>query len=173
VSEEYSFDAKRGQHLAGTFSTDHWALFYILSDKQHKSWVTLGYCDPSYGSGALGAEYTKIITQGMLGTFGWDVPFDDTYWIVIETFAEGVLSFNGSIVLAEPVTTTLMATTNNVVMVTATLMQTSVNISAISTSQQQQTPGFQIPGFQVESIIIGTAIGFLVLIVLRRRRARH
>ncbi|HUK51459.1 MAG TPA: hypothetical protein VLV18_10510 [Terriglobales bacterium] len=171
IADTASFQAKAHQHLDGEFHSDHWAVLYILTDSEYKIWSNSNWCSPEDAGTTY--EYMKALTVGGVGHVGFDAVYDGTYWVVIEVFETlpTHVSFVATMVVVEDVSTTQMATTNNVVLVTATLEETSFSVSNLQPSVQstQQSAGIS-PLILVAVVVIVVVLAGIVLLLRSRAK---
>jgi hypothetical protein len=148
----FNFTANQGQYVAGNFTSDIPLDFYLVQDTKYQSWLKVGSC----GNGA-DAVTSQLST--MTYSFGEPLPSSGSWEIVLVNLssardADGHLV---AYIAAGSYTSTqqLLSTT-----------------TMTSTFTSATTPSTSIPGFPVESILVGMVTGLVALMILRRRRGQ-
>jgi len=143
----FSFTADQGQYISGNFTSVVPLDFYIIPGPVYHNWVRAGSC---------GEATDAISSQMATMAYGFDVTFTSTGpWDIVlvnssnrdaDGFLVAYLS-SASYTITEP----LLATTT----------LASVTSASLPTG---------IPGFPVESILVGALIGVAILLVLRQKK---
>ena len=148
----FTFTGNQGQYVAGNFTSDIPLDFYVIQDTSYQSWLKVGSC----GNGA-NAITSQLST--MAYSFDAALPSSGRWDLVLVNFsnARDADGFMVAYVAAGSYTST---------------QQLLSTITPTSTFTSATTPSTSIPGFPVESIIVGMVTGVLALMILRCRREK-
>ncbi len=145
----FTFTGNQGQYVAGNFTSDIPLDFYVIQDTSYQSWLKVGSC----GNGA-NAITSQLST--MAYSFDAALPSSGRWDLVLVNFsnARDADGFMVAYVAAGSYTST---------------QQLLSTITPTSTFTSATTPSTSIPGFPVESIIVGMVTGIVALMILRCR----
>lgn len=147
----FNFTGNQGQYIAGNFTSDIPLDFYLVQDTSYQSWLKVGSC---------GNTVDAITSQLSTMAYSFDVvlPSSGKWDLVLVNFsnARDADGFIVAYVAAGSYTST---------------QQLLSTITMTSTFTSTTTPSTSIPGFPVESIIIGMVTGLVALMILRRRQS--
>jgi hypothetical protein len=148
----FTFTGNQGQYVAGNFTSDIPLDFYVIQDTSYQSWLKVGSC----GNGA-----DAITSQLSTVAYSFDVALPNSgRWDIVLVNLSNARDADGHLaayVAAGSYTST---------------QQLLSTITSTSTFTSATTPSTSIPGFPVESIILGMIIGLVALMILRRRRVQ-
>jgi hypothetical protein len=144
-----TFIGNQGQSVVGNFTSDIPLDFYVIQDASYQSWLKVGSC----GNGA-----DAITSQLSTMAYSFDValPSSGRWDLVLVNFsnARDADGFMVAYVPAGSYTST---------------QQLLSTVTPTSTFTSATTPSTGIPGFPVESIIVGMVTGLVALMILRCR----
>ena len=151
----FSFTAIQGQSLSLNLTSNIPLDVYVVPDSNYQNWLKEGSCGNQADAVASRLLAVAYYFDGVLpSSEKWDIILVNSSNTRNATgFIVAYLS-TGSFTVTEELLSTITST------VTA--------IGNMTTSAN--TPFVGIPGFPTESIVLGTFLGLIVLMVLRRRR---
>jgi hypothetical protein len=153
-----TFTGNQGQSVAGNFTSDIPLNFYLVQDTSYQRWSNGGSC-----GNVADAITSKLNT--MAYSFDVVLPGSGRWDLVLVNFsnARDADGFMVAYVAAGSYTLTQQ--------LLSTITSTSIITSATSVTSAT-TPATSIPGFPVESIIVGMVTGLVALMILRRPKRK-
>lgn len=145
----FTFMGNQGQSVAGNFTSDAPLDFYVIQDTGYQSWLKIGSC-----GNAADAITSQLST--MAYSFDVALPSSGKWDFVLVNFSNS-RDADGFMVAY-------------VAAGSYTLTQQLLSTITSTTSTSASTPSTSIPGFPVESIIVGMVTGLVALMILRLRR---
>jgi hypothetical protein len=148
----FTFMGNQGQYVAGNFTSDIPLDFYLVQDTSYQSWLKVGSC--GNGGDAITSQLSTV-------AYSFDVALPSSgRWDLVLVNLSNARDADGH-VLAYVAAGSYTST-----------QQLLSTITSTSTFTSSTTPSTSIPGFPVESIIVGIVTGLVALMILRRRRER-
>ena len=147
----FTFTGNQGQYIAGNSTSDIPLDFYVIQDTSYQSWLKVGSC------GNVGDAITSQLST-MAFSFNVVLP-NSGRWDIVLVNLSNARDADGHLVAyvaAGSYTST---------------QQMLSTITMTSTLTSTTTPSTSIPGFPVESIIVGMVTGLVALMILRRRQS--
>ena len=146
----FTFTGNQGQYVAGNFTSDIQLDFYLIQDTSYQSWLKVGSC-----GNVADAITSQLSTMGYrfdaaLPALGGGPCFRqlfqcrDADGFIVGLRISWQLHVDGAIA------------------------QYDYHVQHIH--ERDHTPSTSIPGFPVESIVVGMVTGLVALMILRRRR---
>jgi len=152
----YTFTAVQGQYLSLNFTSNIPLDVYVVQDTNYQSWLKQGSCGDQTDAVASKLFTVSYNFTGVLPSSGsWDII------LVNSSNARDASGFmiaylgTGNFVTEE---------------LLSTVTTTNTPVGATTTSTSAVAPFTGVPGFPVESIALGIAIGLATLIILRQRK---
>jgi hypothetical protein len=149
----FNFTGNQGQYVAGNFTSDIPLDFYLVQDTSYQSWLKVGSC---------GNAADAITSQLSTMAYNFDVPLPSSgRWDIVLVNLSSARDADGHLVAyvaAGSYTST---------------QQFLSTITMTSTFTSTTAPSTGVPGFPIESIIVGIVTGLVALIILRRRRSSN
>ena len=146
----FTFTGNQGQYIAGNFTSAIPLDFYFVQDTSYQSWLKVGGC------GNVGDAITSQLSAMAYG-FGAVLP-SSAKWDIVLVNLSNARDADGHLVAYVAAGSYTL---------TEQLLSTITMTSAFTSTT---TPSTSIPGFPVESIIVGIVTGLVALMILRRRR---
>ena len=144
----FTFIANQGQYVAGNFTSIVPLDFYIVPDPIYRNWIKSGSCGD-----AGDAISSQMGTTG----YGFNVTFTSTGpWDIVLVNSSNSRDADGFLVA-------FLSATSYII--TEPLLATTTLASVTSASLPTG-----IPGFPVESILLGALVGVVLLSVLRHKK---
>ncbi len=146
----FTFMGNQGQIVVGNLTSDIPLDFYLIQDTSYQSWLKVGSC---------GNVADAITSQLSTMAYSFDVALPSSgRWNLILVNLSNARDADGFMVAYIPAGSYTS---------TQQLLST---ITPTSTFTSATTPSTSIPGFPVESIIVGMVTGLVALMILRSRR---
>jgi hypothetical protein len=150
----FTFTGNQGQYVSGNFAADSPVDFYIVQYTSYQNWLKEGSC---------GTATEAIASQQVTMSYSFNAALPNSgKWVIVLVNSSNTRNASGSIAAylsSEGFTVTQV--------VLSTITTTGVTTR---TTETASTPSTGIPGFPVESILVGITIGLFAILVLRFRR---
>jgi hypothetical protein len=146
----FTFTGNQGQYVIGNFTADTPVDFYIVQDTSYQNWLKQGSC---------GSATEAIASQQVTMSYSFNAALPNSgRWVIVLVNSSNTRNAGGSI-------TAYLSSGGYTV--TEVMLST---ITTRGTTETTSTPSTGIPGFPIESILVGITIGLFAILVLRLRR---
>jgi hypothetical protein len=150
----FTFKGNQGQYVSGNFTADSPVDFYIVQDASYQSWLKQGSC---------GSATEAIASQQVTMSYNFNAALPNSgSWVIVLVNSSNTRNAGGSI-------TAYLSSEGYTV---TEVMLSTITTTGVTTgtTETTSTPSTNIPGFPVESILVGITIGLFAILVLRFRR---
>jgi hypothetical protein len=146
----FTFTGNQGQYVSGNLTSDSPVGFYIVQETSYQNWLKQGSC---------GSATDTIASQQFTVSYSFNAALPNSgRWVIVLINSSSTRNADGSIaayVASEAYT------------VTQVMLST---ITTTGMTETTPTASTGVPGFPVESILVGVTVGLIAILVLRFRR---
>jgi len=149
----FSFTGNQGQYVIGNFTSDSPVGFYIVQETSYQNWLKQGTC---------GSATDAIASQQFTMSYSFNAALPNSgRWVIVLVNSSNTRNAGGSIVA-------YLSSAGYTV--TQAMLSTITTTGTTETPETTSTPSTSIPGFPVESLLVGITLGLIAILLLRFRR---
>ena len=157
----FTFTGNQGQYVSGNFTANIPLDFYLVQDTNYQNWLKQGTC---------GSATEAIASSQLTMSYNFSTALPNSgKWDFVLVNSSNTNNAGGSITAyLSSVGYTMTEVMLNTI--TTTGASPGTTLGATETTQPAATASTNIPGFPIESILAGIAVGLFVVLILRFRK---
>ena len=157
----FTFTGNQGQYVSGNFTANIPLDFYLVQDTNYQNWLKQGTC---------GSATEAIASSQLTMSYNFSTALPNSgKWDFVLVNSSNTNNAGGSITAyLSSVGFTMTEVMVNTI--TTTGISPSMTPGATETTQPAATASTNIPGFPIQSMLAGIAVGLFAVLILRFRK---